>query len=346
MTHSLLFAILFHAIGAFCASVCYTPQKKIVGWSWQTFWIMQAFFCWFLLPIVVAIITVPHIGLVLSEAPKSIMAGTFFMGAIYGIGGTTFAVAIRYIGYSLTYAIAVGLSAVLGTLIPPIISGSFSELYHKVGFHWIIFGIVAGTLGIGVCGIAGFMKEKDSQKITPDNIPSAGKGLLLSVIAGFCSAVYGLALDFAKPLAIISENHGAGQYAGNIIYIFTNTGAFVTAAGYSLYLHRKHGTFSELINFSSSNLSRQNFNIFLSFVTGLLWYSQFFFYNLAHSRMLNYEFISWAFHMIMLVLFSKILGILFKEWYHCEAKTKKVIYGGIALLIFAILFLTYGTAQG
>src|SRR4029077_14820816 len=119
-----ILGVFMHAIGAMFASTCYTPQKRVKGWSWQTYWLTQASFCWFLLPILGAWLTIPHLADVLRGAPTSAMRNSFLLGMAYGIGGPAFGIAIRYIGFSLTYAIAVGLSAVLGTLIPPMVHGT------------------------------------------------------------------------------------------------------------------------------------------------------------------------------------------------------------------------------
>src|SRR5882672_7882567 len=118
---SIFQGVLFHAAGASCASLCYTPQKKIEGWSWQTYWLAQAVCCWFLLPLLIAWITIPQLIRVLQEAPADAMWKSFILGAAYGIGGTAFGLAIRYVGFSLTYAISIGISCVLGTLLPPLL---------------------------------------------------------------------------------------------------------------------------------------------------------------------------------------------------------------------------------
>src|SRR5512139_2899033 len=156
-----LLGIVMHAVGAFFAATCYTPQKQVKRWSWQTYWITQAAFCWFLLPIAGAMLTIPNLQAVLREAPRSAMLHSFLLGAAYGIGGTAFGISIRFIGFSLTYAIAVGLSSVLGTLIPPLVKGTLGATLSKPGAGWIVFGIVVGTLGIALTGFAGRLKEND-----------------------------------------------------------------------------------------------------------------------------------------------------------------------------------------
>ena len=131
-----LAGITLHGVGASLAANCYTPQKFIRRWSWETFWIVQAAFCWLIWPIVGAMLTIPELGTVLNEAihscPKNLMI-SFGFSLAYGIGGIAFNRSIKYIGFSLTYAIAIGLSSVLGTTIPPLVCGELASLLNKPG---------------------------------------------------------------------------------------------------------------------------------------------------------------------------------------------------------------------
>lgn len=348
ITANPLLGTALHGVGALSASVCYTPQKGVKRWSWQTYWLLQASFCWFLLPIIGAILTIPRLREVLAEAPRDVMWSTFLLGMAYGVGGTAFGIAIRYIGFSLTYAIAVGLSSVLGTLIPPLVHGKLASTFHQVGAGWVLTGIVIGTVGIGLCGMAGRLKETDLEERHATGEFSLMKGLLLSLLAGVLSAVYGLSLDAGGPIAEIAYAHGAGIFQGNVIYIFANTGAFVTTSIYCLYLGVKHKTLGEYVQLASGKeRASLAMNVTMSVLTGLLWYGQFFFYNLGHVHLgKKYEFTSWAIHMIMLVLFSTLIAILLREWTGCRRRTQAAIGVALAVLIAAVLSLTYGNYLG
>ena len=283
----------------------------------------------------------------LREAPRSAMTQSFLLGAAYGIGGTAFGISIRHIGFSLTYAIAVGLSSVLGTLIPPLVAGTLVSTLSKPGAEWIIAGIVAGTLGIAGAGWAGRLKERDLSAQDNSGQFSLMKGLLLSLLAGVLSAVYGFALAAGEPIADIASAHGAGVWRGNVVYIFSNTGAFITTAIYCLWLHARHRTLGELVALpAGQEESSLPLNWAMAFVTGLFWYGQFFFYNLGHVRMGHYKFTSWAIHMIMLVLISNLVGILLREWRQCRRLTHRMIGVALAVLIVAVLLLTYGNYIG
>ena len=342
-----LLGVALHAVGATFAATCYTPEKRVKGWSWQSYWITQAAFCWFLLPIIGAFLTIPDLFGVLREAPRSAMLNSFLLGAAYGIGGTAFGISIRYIGFSLTYAIAVGLSSVLGTLIPPLIKGTLVSTLGKPGATWIVAGIVVGAIGIAGAGGAGRLKELDLTANKTKGQFSLTKGLALSLLAGVLSAVYGFALEAGEPIADVATAHGAGMWRGNVVYIFSNTGAFLTTAIYCLYLHRKHKTLGELVELPAGpEKASLPLNWAMAVVTGVFWYGQFFFYNLGHVRMGHYKFTSWAIHMIMLVLFSNVVGIVLHEWRTCRRLTHTTIGLALLVLVGAVLLLTYGNYLG
>jgi L-rhamnose-H+ transport protein len=335
--------VLFHAVGASSAALCYTPQKKVVKWSWQTYWLAQAFVCWLLLPVLIAWLTIPQLARVLSEANGGVMMRTFLLGAAYGVGGTAFGIAIRYVGFSLTYAISVGISCVLGTLLPPLVKGELATVLGATGSQWLVAGIALGAVGIILCGMAGRYKEIDLQH---DKEPgfSLAKGLPICILAGILSALYGFSIDHGQPLADVAARYGAGNYQGNVIYIFSNTGAFFTTMLYCLYLHKRNSTFGEYAGSAGTHLLTANF--FMAALTGLLWYGQFFFYGLGHVRMGNYKFSSWAIHMIMLVLFSSVTGLILKEWMKVHRRTSRLLALAILVLIIAVLLLTYGNYLG
>lgn len=336
--------VLYHSVGATGAALCYTPQKKVTGWAWQTYWLAQAFVCWLVLPIGIAFITIPQLLTVLSNAPGAAMQKSFLLGMAYGIGGTAFGIAIRYVGFSLTYAISVGISCVLGTLLPPLFHGTLGEITRSNGAVYLFTGVLMGATGIAICGIAGRNKEKDLDKNHNDKSGfSLAKGLPLCFLAGVLSALYGFSLDQGQPIAEVAAQYGAGQFQGNVVYIFSNSGAFISTLLYCLYLHNKEKTFKQ---YTSNAGNKLGINYLMSILTGLLWYGQFFFYGLGHIRMGSYKFSSWAIHMILLVLLSSVTGLIMKEWKNCSSRTMRLLMTALVVLVVAVLLLTYGNYLG
>ncbi|HNS20904.1 MAG TPA: L-rhamnose/proton symporter RhaT [Sedimentisphaerales bacterium] len=342
-----LLGTFLHAIGAFSAALCYTPQQKLRGWSWQTYWLAQASVCWLLVPVLMAWLTIPDLAAVLRAAPRNAMWWTFALGVIYGIGGTAFGMAIRHVGYSLTYGISIGISCVLGTLTGPILEGTLVSTMGKPGAGWVMSGVFVGLLGTLLCGVAGRLKEAELQQGAGDPPFVLGKGLLLCAIAGVFSAFYGIAVNHTgAPIAKTATDFGAGHWQTNIVYIFSNTGAFVTTAAYCIYLARSQGTFGEFRRPKDAAAGALPINYLMALLTGCMWYGQFLFYGLAHVRMGEFKFSSWAIHMLMLILFSSLAGIVLREWHGRSARTKGVLVTALLILSAAVVALTYGNFLG
>lgn len=362
-------SILFHAIGATAAACCYVPQKKVRGWSWQSYWLTQAAFCWLLLPIFGAILTVPDFWQVVRTAPREAMLRTFLLGAAYGVGGTAFGVSIRYVGFSITYATAIGISTVMGTAYA--IAKGDSTLAHSVanvqaflartGANWVVAGIVIGILGVIFCGAAGRWKERDQAQAggTVPNSQNLLIGLGLCLLAGVLSAVYGISLTEGAPIAEVAKRlavgHtvlgiGADTFCSNAIYPFSNSGAFVTTSIYCLFLHLRHKTLGEIVAIpEGEEQARLPVNWAMAVLTGCLWYGQFFFYGFGHfyiMKVAGFEQTCWAIHMILLILLGTLIGVIFKEWKGCQRRTHAALVLALALLIIGKLLLDYGNYLG
>jgi L-rhamnose-H+ transport protein len=331
------------AAAAGCGAVCYTPQRAVRQWAWQSYWLVQALFCWMIWPVVGAALTIPNLPAVLAAAPARAMWASFLPGAAYGVGGTAFGLAIRHMGFSLTYSIVIGISAVLGTVVPPAVRGTLGAMLRAPGAGWVVAGIGIGIAGISLCGWAGRKKERDLAAGAGVGSFNIARGLPLAIVAGVLSAVYGFALEAGQPIAAIAAEMGAGHFRGNVIYIFSNTGALLTTAAYCLYLGIKERTMAEYVRLPADaprgTLGR---NYLMAILTGTLWYGQFFLYNLGYVRMGAFQFTSWAILMILIVLCSNVLGMILKEWSACRPATRWIIRAGMAVLVLAVLAITWG----
>jgi L-rhamnose-H+ transport protein len=335
-----LLGTAFHTIGASSAALCYAPQRYLHKWSWQTYWLLQALGCWLIFPWIFACFTIPELGAVLHEAPREAMVESYLLGALYGVGGIAFGIAIRYIGYSLTYALAISISCILGTLLTPVLDGKVTELLAKAGSSYVIGGVLLGGVAMIVTGFAGFRRERETASDSTATVFNARLGLPIVILAGVLSAVFNFSLQAAQPVADVAAKHGAGYFQGNVIYLFSNSGAFTTTlfyAGWLAFRARSWGEYTRTAD--GAGLAR---NYFLALLTGLLWYLQFFFYGLGHVRMGKFEFSSWAIHMIILVLLSCGFGVAIGEWKKCRLATKLLVTFSIALLLTAVGLLTYG----
>jgi L-rhamnose-H+ transport protein len=345
---SMIFSgIALHAAGGIAAATCYISQKGCPKWSWQTYWIIVCLTAWLIMPLTISYLTVPELMPVLQETPHNVIIKVFLLGAAYGFGGMAFAVAIHSIGFSLTYAIAIGISAVFGTIVPSILGGTLVSQFQKPGGLIVLAGFIISIAGVAVCGRAGFMKEKeisaDGSNATAFNMK---KGLILVLIAGVLSGIFGVGVSAGVPIDGIAEAHGARQgFAGYPKYIFLTGGTLLTnLIWWGVVIFRKK-TIGEFIR-HEEGFGKLIFYYLMGIIAGVLWFSQFIFYEQGHARMGDFRFISWGIHMAMLVFFSFGVGLIFREWHGCKRRTIGVLVMGLAVLVTSFGLITYGSLVG
>jgi len=347
ITPNPIIGIGLHAIGGISAASCYLPNTQTKKWSWGTFWLAQALFAWVIMPLLIGWLTVPGFFQILVDAPSKPFWTAFLLGAAYGFGGMSFGKAINHIGYSLTYTLAIGISAVLGTIFPMLIFGGLGDFFTKPGGGIVLSGMILSVIGVVICGWAGFRKEKDLKQ---SNIGKAGfnmtVGLLLTIVAGVLSGVFNLSLEFGQPIADMAAQNGAGHFEGNAKQVISTTGCFVVNLIWFLIAGLRNGTLKEFLpqNGLSGNTIFRNW--LWSAFAGTLWAMQFFFYGLGHVKMGNFQFASWVLHMSMLIFFSYIVGVLMKEWKNVKSQTYIILIAGLLILIASFFITSYGSYMG
>ena len=336
-----------HAIGGVSAATCYLPNNQTRKWSWGTFWLVQALFAWVIMPILVGWLTVPGFFTILNEAPSKPFWMAFFLGAAYGFGGMSFGKAINHIGYSLTYTLAIGISAVLGTIFPMLILGGIGSFFSKPGGDIVLTGMILSIIGVTLCGWGGFRKEKDLISRGGLKIHfNMTTGLFLTIIAGILSGVFNLSLEYGQPIADMAAQKGAGNFQGNAKMIISTSGCFVVNLIWFVIAGLRNGTIREFLPKQGLS-SRQIFHNWIwSALAGTFWCLQFFFYGLGHVKMGNFQFASWVLHMSMLIFFSYIVGVVMKEWKNVKPRTYIILIIGLLTLIISFCITSYGSYIG
>ncbi len=344
--NSILGTVL-HAIGGISASTCYLPSTKTKGWSWNTYWLTQSLFAWFVVPLALAWITVPNFFSIIANAPSKPFWMAFLLGAVYGFGGMSFGKAIYHIGYSLTYTLAIGISAVVGTIMPLVVFGGIDDFFTKPGGTIVLLGMILSIIGVAICGWAGFKKEKDldAEKLNKSGF-NMMLGLGLTIVAGVLSGVFNLSLEYGQPIADMAAENGAGHFEGNAKLIISTFGCFVVNFIWYIIVGLKQNTLKEFVPNKEEQVQVKNRlfkNWMLSALTGTLWCMQFFFYGLGHVKMGDYQFASWVLHMSMLIFFSYIVGVIMKEWKNVKKGTYTVLIIGLVILILSFCVTSYGS---
>lgn len=340
--------ISLHAIGGIAAATCFLPQRYAPKWQYQTYWLLFCFFAWVVAPITVAAITIPNLMQVIEHSPTNAIIKATIYGAIYGFGGMAFGVAIKFIGFSLTYSIAIGISAVVGTVIPAAIAGTLIEGFSSQAGLIVLTGFICSLLGVAICGKAGLLKDKEGNKNNKNT--DMNRGLVLASIAGVLSGVFGLALSAGEEISQTAAHFGSTNFKGYATYIFAMGGAFITNLIWWGTVHFKERTWKEYLGKTTqketTNKSMLPRYYFIALLSGILWYGQFFFYGLGHIRMGDFEFISWGIHMAMLIFFSFGVGFLLKEWQGLNRNTLNTLYLGLSILLLSFIFISYGSWLG
>ena len=327
----IVIGLLIIAIGAFCQSSSYVPINKIKKWSWESYWLVQGIFAWLVFPILGASLAVPE-GSSLFELyaayPKESLLTALF-GVLWGVGGLTFGLSMRYLGVALGQSIALGTCAGLGTILTPLLLGRPGDLTASV-----VIGLVVTLLGIAVIGVAGNMK---SQSLSEEEKRAAvkdfnfTKGIAVALLAGFMSACFNIGLGFGEVLNFGDAT--ADIYKTLPATFMVTLGGFMTNAVYCLYQNARNKTFCD---YAQGNLCLNN--LLFCALAGVLWYSQFFGLSLGKGFLADSPSLltfSWCILMALNVVFSNVWGIILKEWKGCSRKTIVVLLAGIAILIIS-----------
>ena len=333
-----IIGLLIIAIGAFCQSSSYVPINKIKLWSWESYWLVQGIFAWLIFPFLGALLAVPsgHGLLELYAAsPKSTLL-TMFFGMLWGVGGLTFGLSMRYLGVALGQSIALGTCAGLGTIMGPVLLNAFFPELNALSSLTVsvVIGVVVTLIGIAIIGVAGGMKsaslseEEKKEAVKDFNFP---KGLAIALLAGFMSGCFNVGLEFGKGI-----NFGEltdPMFRTLPATLLVTVGGFLTNAVYCLYQNKRNATFSDYKNGSVwAN------NLMFCALAGLLWYSQFFGLSLGRSFFASgsaMDTLAFCVLMALNVTFSNVWGIILKEWKGCSPKTIVVLVLGILVLILS-----------
>ncbi|MBQ7280845.1 MAG: L-rhamnose/proton symporter RhaT [Bacteroidales bacterium] len=327
----LILGILIIAIGAFCQSSSYVPINKIKAWHWESYWFTQGIFAWLVFPLIGALLAVPEghsfseLWSIFAANPRETLL-TIFFGVLWGVGGLTFGLSMRYLGVALGQSIALGTCAALGTLLTPVFTGNTGTLTLPV-----IVGVVVTLLGIAVIGIAGGMKsaalpEEEKRKAVKDF--NFTKGIVVALLAGFMSACFSIGLGYGEHLTFADTKPLYASLPATMLVTF---GGFITNAAYCLFQNKRNGTFSD---YADSALWLRNLPFCA--LAGLLWYSQFFGLSLGKGFLTDSPVLlafSWCILMALNVTFSNLWGIILKEWRGCDSKTIAVLVVGLIILI-------------
>src|SRR3954451_7304497 len=377
--------VVFHWLGGLASGSFYVPYRGVKLWAWETYWLVGGFFSWIIVPWILGSLMTRDLLLVLHEAPASSLLWTYLFGVLWGFGGLTFGLTMRYLGMSLGMAVALGYTAAFGTLMPPIFRGEFASQVLGTRSGLIILGGVAICLvGIAVAGAAGVSKERemsDQQKRASIKEFDLKKGLLVATFSGVMSACFAYGLAAGDPIKAITLQHGtAALWQGLPVLVVVLAGGFTTNFIWCLILNVQNHTgyqyFQSEIRGEVPKRSEEHIleavtdapaeemavavavqsqaplrapmlpNYLFSALAGTTWYMQFFFYTMGETQMGRFKFSSWTLHMASIIIFSSLWGIGFKEWKGAGRRAGQLLAVALFLLVASTVIVGYGNYLG
>jgi L-rhamnose-H+ transport protein len=358
---NVILGILFHSLGGGASGSWYMPYNWVKQWRWEIYWITGGIFSWLIMPFLAVILTIPDWQGILQASSGSVIRNTYIMGLLWGVGGLTYGLAIRYLGMSLGNSVLLGITSVVGSLGLPVLRNipgiaeiipdglSFTDLFSSTGGRIVILGIVILLAGIILSGRAGIKKDSDlgHKKEGVNSEFNLSKGLLIAIISGVLSAFFSFGIDAGKEMGSIARSLAVEQnYAflteegGNFKYLFENNiiffvilwGGLTTNVIWTTALILKNKTGGDFVDKKTPLVS----NYLFCALAGTTWFLQFFFYGMGETKIGNGA-SSWTLHMATIILTANLWGFYRKEWKGVSKKTHNTILLGIGAILLSVI---------
>ena len=341
---AILTGIGWHMVGAASAASFYAPIEKVKRWSWETTWAIAGIFSWVLLPIGVSYLLLPHFAAFYGSIASGVLLKMAMFGAMWGVGNVSYGLTMRHLGMSLGIGIAIGVTLVVGTLVPPLLHGQAAMLFQTRGGLFNMAGVVVALAGVAIVSYAGHMKEMQLKSGGPTEF-NVLLGLALAVMCGIFSSGMSFAMDAAQPAQAAALRVGVSPlYAALPSYVFImGGGALVNFAYCFLRLVTvKKISLREDLNRPGGRIAR---NAALAATGGIMWYLQFFFYAWGAANIpQRLGYVNWMLHMSGYVLFGGIVGLALGEWAGVSSCSIRLLWVGIAVIIAAANLVGLGLA--
>jgi L-rhamnose-H+ transport protein len=349
-----LLGVFFHWLGGLASGSFYVPFRRVRRWSWEIFWLVGGVFSWVIAPWLFAILRTQDLFGVLAETPKRTWELCILFGFLWGFGGLTFGLTMRYLGLSLGMAVVLGLTAALGTLVPPLFSGELlSTLIWSIHGQIIIAGLLVCLAGITVIGYAGRSKVRElppSQQRASVAEFALKKGILVAIFSGVMSSCFAYGLAAGEPVRKLTLAAGTDVVAQGLpVLCLVLLGGATTNFLWCFYLIARNGSLRELVGGTGPSADVEGppplwRNYLFCALAGTTWYFQFFFYTMGESQMGRYGFSSWTIHMASIIIFSSLWGFALKEWKGVGRHTLSLVFSGLALLVGSTIIIGVGNS--
>ena len=347
-----LLGIIYHSLGGIASGSFYMPFNKVRKWKWETYWIIGGLFSWLIVPPIAAYLTAPGFMGIIANTSSSVISFTFLMGLLWGIGGLTYGLGVRYLGMSLGNSVTLGFCAAFGAIVPPVyytispVEGrvSLTDMMATPGGQVVLLGVLLCIVGIAISGRAGMLKEKEiSEEESKKSVAefSLVKGLVIAIFSGILSSFMNFGIEAGKPMAIAAVEAGNNPlFANNVSYVVIMMGGLATNLIWTTILSIKNKSYKDLSDKSAPRLK----NVIFSAMAGTTWFLQFFLYGMVERKLGNGA-SSWILIMSTIILTANMWGIVRKEWHGTSKKTKTTFVVGIVVIIGSVFLVGIGNSM-
>jgi len=341
---SIIAGIGWHLIGAASAASFYAPIEKVKRWSWETTWAVAGFFSWILLPIGVSLFLLPNFQSFYTSMGAHLLLKVALFGAMWGIGNVSYGLTMRHLGMSLGIGVAIGVTLVVGTLIPPLLHGQAAMLFTTSSGQLTMAGVLVALIGVATVSYAGHQKELQLAGQTREF--NVKLGLLLAILCGIFSSGMSFAIDAARPMEAAALHLGVNPlHAALPSYVIIMGGGALVNMSYCfirLAALKRISLRADLAQ-PSATLMR---NGLLAAAGGIMWYLQFFFYAWGAANVPQHlAYVNWMLHMSMYVLCGGLVGLAFGEWTGVGSRPVRLLWAGILVIIAAANLVGLGMAS-
>jgi len=341
---SIVAGIGWHMIGAASAASFYAPIEKVKKWSWETTWAVAGLFSWILLPISVSLLLLPSFPAFYASIDTGILLKVALFGAMWGVGNVNYGLTMRYLGMSLGIGIAIGVTLIVGTLIPPLLHGQGAMLFTTRSGLLTMAGVLVALIGVAIVSYAGHQKER--QLIGQVREFNVKLGLLLAVLCGIFSSGMSFAIDAARPMEAAARHLGVNSlYAALPSYVIIMGGGAVVNLSYCFIrlAALKRISLRDDLSQPRGTLLK---NGALAATGGIMWYLQFFFYAWGAANIPQHLFfVNWMLHMSMYVLCGGLVGLALGEWAGVGSRPVRLLWAGMLVIIAAANLVGLGMAS-
>jgi len=326
---------LLCAAGGIAGATFALPFRGIKIWKYESYWFVYAIAGLVVFPLILASTTCPALFDVIGQTEGSTLARCIGFGALWGLGGLTWGLMIRYLGIGLGLAIGCGLCSATGTLIPPIVTGHASDLVKDTPAIITLAGVLASLVGIVLVGLAGKLKEgelSEEEKKKAVAEFNFKKGMMVAVFSGVASAGMNFGLQGGAAMETLAKLRGTGDaWVGMPVLVVVLWGGFLVNAAWCLWQNAKNKSFGDYRPGSAFVAP-----VVLASLAGVIWALQFACQKIGEPAMGDIRYISFAVVMGSCVLFSSLLGVFLGEWKGTGAKTRGALVAGLLVLAASI----------